>query len=57
VKEYLNRAAAAGLSWEIAAELSEEELDCRLFAAVEMRHPNRPLPDRERSRRSRAAAA
>ena len=47
VKEYLDRAAAAGLSWEIAAELSEEELDRRLFAAADTRLPDRPLPDWE----------
>jgi hypothetical protein len=47
VKEYLDRATAAGLSWEIAAELSEEELDRRLFAAADTRHPDRPLPDWE----------
>ena len=38
VKEYLDRAAAAGLNWETVAELSEEELDRRLFAAVDTRH-------------------
>jgi transposase len=47
VREYLDRAAAAGLSWEIAAELSEEELDRRLFAAADTRLPDRPLPDWE----------
>src|ERR1700674_4412276 len=47
VKEYLDRAAAAGLSWETAAELSEEDLDHRLFAAADTRHPGRPLPDWE----------
>ncbi len=47
VKEYLDRAAAAGLGWEIAAELSEEELDRRLFAAADTRHPDRPVPDWE----------
>src|SRR6478736_6103180 len=39
VKEYLDRAAAAGLNWE--------ELDRRLFAAVDTRHWDRPLPDWE----------
>jgi transposase len=47
VKEYLDRAAAAGLTWESAAELSEEELDRRLFAAADTRLPERPLPDWE----------
>src|SRR5437588_8510966 len=47
VKEYLDRAAAAGLNWETVAEMSEEELDRRLFAAVDTRHWDRPLPDWE----------
>jgi transposase len=47
VKEYLDRAAAAGLSWEAAAALNEEELDRRLFAAADTRLPDRPLPDWE----------
>src|ERR1700751_405885 len=47
VKEYLDRAAAAGLNWETVAELSEEELDRRLFAAVDTRQWDRPLPDWE----------
>src|SRR6478736_5420912 len=47
VKEYLDRAAAVGLNWETVAELSEEELDRRLFAAVDTRHWDRPLPDWE----------
>src|SRR5947209_19018924 len=47
VKEYLDRAAAAGLNWETVAELSEEELDRRLFAAVDTGHWDRPLPDWE----------
>ena len=32
VRQYLDRAAAAGVSWETAEGLSEEELDRRLFA-------------------------
>ncbi len=47
VKEYLDRAAAAELSWEAAAGLSEEELDRRLFAASDTRDADRPLPDWE----------
>jgi len=47
VKEYLDRAAAAGLSWETAEGLSEEELDRRLFAAGDTRDADRPLPDWE----------
>jgi hypothetical protein len=41
---YLDRAAAVGLNWEAVAELSEEELDRRLFAAVDTRHWDRRLP-------------
>ena len=47
VKEYLDRAAAAGVTRESAAELSEEALDRRLFAAADTRLPDRPLPDWE----------
>jgi transposase len=47
VKEYLDRATAAGLSRETAAGLSEEELDGRLFAAGDRRDVGRPLPDWE----------
>jgi transposase len=45
VKEYLDRAAAAGLSWAVAEALSEEDLDRRLFG--DGRDPERPLPDWE----------
>src|SRR5260370_41020141 len=44
-KEYLDRAAAAGLSWEAAGELSGEGLDRRLFVNGDHRGPDRPLPD------------
>jgi transposase len=47
VKQYLDRAAAAGLSWETAEGLSEEELDRRLFAAGDRRDIDRALPDWE----------
>jgi hypothetical protein len=57
VKEYLDRAAAAGLSWGSAEGLSEEELDRRLFAASDTRDADRPLPDWRSSRRSCAVAA
>jgi transposase len=46
-KEYLDRAAAAGLSWAAAEELSEEELDRRLFVTADRRDPDRPMPDWE----------
>jgi transposase len=45
VKEYLDRAAAAGLSWAAAEALSEEDLDRRLFG--DGRDPERPLPEWE----------
>jgi transposase len=44
-RAYCDRAAAAGLSWETAEGLSEEELDRRLFG--DGRDPERPLPDWE----------
>ncbi len=47
VTEYLDRASAAGLSWEAAEGLSEEELDRRLFVAGDRRDVDRPLPDWE----------
>jgi transposase len=47
VKQYLDRAAVAGLSWETAERLSEEELDRRLFAVADRRDVDRPLPDWE----------
>jgi transposase len=47
VKEYLDRAAAAGLSWQTACELSEEALDARLFVAADTRRADRPMPDWE----------
>ena len=47
VKQYLDRAAAAGLSWETAEGLSEEELDRRLFAVGDRCDVDRPLPDWE----------
>ncbi len=47
VKGYLDRAAAAGLSWETAERLGEEELDRRLFAVADRRDVDRPLPDWE----------
>ena len=47
VRQYLDRAAAAGLSWETAERLGEEELDRRLFAVADRREVDRPLPDWE----------
>jgi transposase len=47
VKDYLDRAARAGLSWEVAEELSEEEVERRLFAAAAARGADRPVPDWE----------
>ena len=46
IGNYLRRAEAAGLNWAVAAELSETELQSRLFPAL---HPaitaTRPPPD------------
>jgi transposase len=47
VKEYLDRAARAGLSWAVAEGLSEEEVERRLFATTEVRDRDRPVPDWE----------
>ena len=47
VKEYLDRAARAGLSWAVAEGLSEEEVERRLFATTEVRDQDRPVPDWE----------
>ena len=47
VRQYLDRAAAAGVSWETAERLGEEELDRRLFAVADRRDVDRPLPDWE----------
>ena len=44
VSEYLNRAKAAGVSWEIAQELSDAELEARMFAHVERNVPARRAP-------------
>jgi transposase len=47
VKEYLDRAARAGLSWAVAEGLSEEEIERRLFAAATVRDRRRPVSDWE----------
>ena len=47
VKEYLDRAARAGLSWAVAEGLSEEEVERRLFAAATVRDRRCPVPDWE----------
>jgi hypothetical protein len=47
VREYLVCTAAAGLNWETAERLGEEELDRRLFAISDGRDVGRPLPDWE----------
>jgi transposase len=46
VKQYLDRAVQAGLSWELVEGLSEEEVERRLFAAA-ARGADRPAPDWE----------
>lgn len=46
VREYLQRAARAGLSWPLPADLSEEELEALLFPPrVSPTNAPRPLPD------------
>jgi len=47
VKDYLDRLSGAGLSWPLPPELSEEDLNTRLFKRPEVRSRDqtRPLPD------------
>ena len=46
VLEYLRRAAAAGLRWPLPEEMSDAELERRLFPAQALkRNPDIPLPD------------
>ena len=47
VAEYLERFEGAGLKWPLPPEMSEEELDVRLFQRPETRgrDPARPLPE------------
>jgi transposase len=47
VTDYLSRLAAAGLSWPLPPEISEEDLDVRLFRRPEGRgpDPSRPVPE------------
>lgn len=45
VREYQHRAAAAGLVWPQAAELTESELEARLFPVAPPSNVMRPLPD------------
>jgi transposase len=45
VREYEQRAAAAGLAWPAAAELSDAELEARLFPPLPPSNQGRPLPD------------
>ena len=46
VLEYLRRAQAAGLSWPLPAEITETELERRLFPAEALkRRPEVPPPD------------
>ena len=47
VKQYLNRAAQAGLNWAVAEGLSEEEVERRLFATTHVGGADRPVPDWE----------
>jgi transposase len=45
VKEYLQRAEAAGLSWPLPEDLSESALEVRLFPPPPESAVCRPLPD------------
>jgi transposase len=46
IHEYLQRAAAAGLSWPLPDDLDDEELEARLFKRSEEEcRPGRPEPD------------
>src|SRR4029079_4517033 len=48
VGEYLRRAEAAGLTWPLPADLTDAELERRLFPPAEAIDPTeRPLPDWE----------
>src|SRR6266700_680463 len=44
-REYLERARRAGLSWPLPPELSEAELEARLFPNVTVAAESRPMPD------------
>lgn len=45
VDDYLRRVSVAGLDWPTATDLSETELEARLFPAGTDKPPTRPLPD------------
>lgn len=45
VKEYLQRAAAAGVVWPVPADMTESALEARLFPAPISFAGPRPLPD------------
>lgn len=46
VGEYLRRAATAGLSWPLPAELDDAELEVRLFPTLpKVERESRPMPD------------
>lgn len=45
VHEYLKRFAGSGLSWPLPAEMSEAELERRLFAVDEVKPASKTLPD------------
>jgi transposase len=44
VSDYLKRAARAGLSWEVARELSDTEVDARLFKTLGTKEPPGRVP-------------
>lgn len=47
VSRYLQRAKAAGITWPLPPQLTEEELYNQLFLPVEKQCKNRPVPDWE----------
>lgn len=48
VHDYLQRAKVAGLSWPFTEDLSDEDLDLRLFPPASSLPSSRPLPDWEK---------
>jgi transposase len=44
VSDYLKRAEQAGLSWEMARELSDTEVDARLFKTLGTKEPPGRVP-------------
>jgi len=45
VQEYINRAKSAGLTWPLPPELTEEDIEKRLFPTETIRHESKPSMD------------